>query len=91
MRSIEESLGRVRDERNGPRTIDLDLILYGLQRIESHEAGLELIVPHPRMHLRSFVQPLAEIAPFRGSPRRRVMGPVQLLQSLENPEERKRA
>lgn len=57
---IERRFGRLRGERNGPRTLDLDLLLY---------AGLEfdlpeLTLPHPRMHLRAFVlQPLAEIAP----------------------------
>jgi 2-amino-4-hydroxy-6-hydroxymethyldihydropteridine diphosphokinase len=57
---IEQELGRVRQERHGPRTIDLDLLLYGDQVL--NEDGLE--VPHPRMHLRSFVlEPFAEIAP----------------------------
>src|SRR5262245_27329745 len=57
---IEHSLGRVRRERYGPRTLDLDVLLYGDQVI--HEPGLE--VPHPRMHERRFVlAPLAGIAP----------------------------
>ena len=57
---IESSLGRVRAERWGPRTLDLDLLLYGDEVIR--EPGLE--VPHPRMHERRFVlEPLAEIAP----------------------------
>ena len=57
---IERSLGRVRAERWGPRTLDLDLLLYDGEVIR--EAGLE--VPHPRMHERRFVlEPLAEIAP----------------------------
>jgi 2-amino-4-hydroxy-6-hydroxymethyldihydropteridine diphosphokinase len=57
---IESSNGRVREERWGPRTLDLDLLLYDAQVI--HEPDLE--VPHPRMHERAFVlQPLAEIAP----------------------------
>jgi 2-amino-4-hydroxy-6-hydroxymethyldihydropteridine diphosphokinase len=57
---IERQLGRVRRERFGPRTIDLDLLLYGdLVRDEP-----DLTVPHPRMHERLFVLgPLAEIAP----------------------------
>ena len=47
-------------ERWGPRTIDLDLLLYGAERIE--EEGLT--VPHPRLHERLFVlEPLAELAP----------------------------
>jgi 3-oxoacyl-[acyl-carrier protein] reductase len=57
---IEQRLGRVRHERHGPRTIDLDLLLYGNLVRE----GKELTVPHPRLHERAFVlQPLAEIAP----------------------------
>lgn len=60
---IEATLGRpALPERmpNGPRTIDLDLLLYDNQTI--NEPGL--VVPHPRMHLRRFVlDPLAEIAP----------------------------
>jgi 2-amino-4-hydroxy-6-hydroxymethyldihydropteridine diphosphokinase len=57
---IETSLGRVRDLRDGPRTIDLDLLLY--DDIIRDDPSLTL--PHPRMHQRLFVlQPLAEIAP----------------------------
>jgi NAD(P)-dependent dehydrogenase (short-subunit alcohol dehydrogenase family) len=57
---IESGLGRVRQERDGPRTVDLDLLLYG-DRVRSDS---ELTVPHPRLHERLFVlRPLAEIAP----------------------------
>src|SRR5262245_53774186 len=57
---VEQSLGRVREERFGPRTIDLDLLLYGTETRE----GRELTLPHPRMHEREFVLvPLVEIAP----------------------------
>jgi 2-amino-4-hydroxy-6-hydroxymethyldihydropteridine diphosphokinase len=57
---IERDLGRVRLERNGPRTIDLDLLLYADRIV--HEPGL--VVPHPRLHERDFVlNPLAEVAP----------------------------
>jgi 2-amino-4-hydroxy-6-hydroxymethyldihydropteridine diphosphokinase len=56
---IERNLGRIRRERHGPRTIDLDLLLYDEQVIQ--EPGLT--VPHPAMHERWFVlKPLAEIA-----------------------------
>jgi 2-amino-4-hydroxy-6-hydroxymethyldihydropteridine diphosphokinase len=56
---IERVHGRVRDFPNAPRTLDLDIVLYGDRRIS--EAGLT--VPHPRMLERSFVMvPLAEIA-----------------------------
>ncbi|HLG42074.1 MAG TPA: 2-amino-4-hydroxy-6-hydroxymethyldihydropteridine diphosphokinase, partial [Planctomycetota bacterium] len=51
LRGIENELGRVRRERWGPRTIDLDLLLYGDRRIESPT----LQVPHPRMLERRFV------------------------------------
>jgi 2-amino-4-hydroxy-6-hydroxymethyldihydropteridine diphosphokinase len=57
---IESGLGRVRAERDGPRTIDLDLLLYGDQVVD--EPGL--VVPHPRLHQRAFVlRPLADLAP----------------------------
>ena len=57
---IEHRHGRERTFRNAPRTLDLDLLLYGDARF--HEPGLAL--PHPRMHERAFVlEPLREIAP----------------------------
>jgi 3-oxoacyl-[acyl-carrier protein] reductase len=57
---IERQFGRVRSEPNSPRTLDLDLILYGDRVINTPE----LTIPHPRMHERDFVLvPLAEIAP----------------------------
>ncbi|HMG73538.1 MAG TPA: 2-amino-4-hydroxy-6-hydroxymethyldihydropteridine diphosphokinase [Pyrinomonadaceae bacterium] len=57
---IEWLLGRTRDVKDGPRTLDLDLLLYG--EVQSHTEFLTL--PHPRMHERRFVlEPLAEIAP----------------------------
>ena len=60
LQRIEQSHGRQRPYRNAPRTLDLDLLLYGEQRIDS----ATLTVPHPRMHERAFVvRPLAEIAP----------------------------
>jgi len=56
----EKSLKRVRNIRWGPRTIDLDILVYGKQAIK--KSTLE--IPHPRMHERAFVlQPLADIAP----------------------------
>jgi 2-amino-4-hydroxy-6-hydroxymethyldihydropteridine diphosphokinase len=58
--SIERTQGRVRTIPNGPRILDLDLLLFGAERID--EQGLS--VPHPRMHERAFVLvPLLEIAP----------------------------
>jgi 2-amino-4-hydroxy-6-hydroxymethyldihydropteridine diphosphokinase len=57
---IEWLLGRTRDVKDGPRTLDLDLLLYG--EVQSHTEFLTL--PHPRMHERRFVlEPLVEIAP----------------------------
>lgn len=57
---IENEHGRTRDYVNAPRTLDLDLLLYDNQKIQTED----LIVPHPRMHLRAFVlQPLAELNP----------------------------
>lgn len=57
---VEQSLGRTREVAMGPRSIDLDLLLYG---DESRDTQL-LTLPHPRLHLRRFVLvPLAEIAP----------------------------
>ena len=58
--AIEEAAGRTRPEPLAPRTLDLDLILYGDKKIE--EPGL--LVPHPRFRERLFVlEPLAEVAP----------------------------
>src|SRR5262249_61587299 len=59
--AVEQRFGRVRvPGEHGPRTIDLDLLLYGDERID--EPGLT--VPHPRLHERRFVlEPLAELAP----------------------------
>ncbi len=55
---IENSIGRVRGVKNGPRTIDLDILTYGDQHIE--EDGLT--IPHPRMRERDFVmRPLNEL------------------------------
>lgn len=57
---IENELGRVREFRWGPRIIDLDVLLYNDETIETER----LIVPHPRMYERAFVLvPLQEIAP----------------------------
>lgn len=59
--AIEQAHGRERPYRNAPRTLDLDLLLYGDEIIDDAPG---LIVPHPRMHERAFVlAPLAEAAP----------------------------
>jgi 2-amino-4-hydroxy-6-hydroxymethyldihydropteridine diphosphokinase len=77
--AVEHRLGRVRaGERFGPRTIDLDLLLY--DDVEFEEPGLTL--PHPRLHERRFaLEPLAELAPDAVVPGR---GPVsELLSALD--------
>ncbi|UCV16192.1 2-amino-4-hydroxy-6-hydroxymethyldihydropteridine diphosphokinase [Quatrionicoccus australiensis] len=57
---LENRFGRLRAEKNGPRTLDLDLLLYNDQFLDLPRLQL----PHPRLHLRAFVlQPLAEISP----------------------------
>jgi 2-amino-4-hydroxy-6-hydroxymethyldihydropteridine diphosphokinase len=86
--AIERAHGRVRDIPDGPRTLDLDIILYGEAAL--HEDGLTL--PHPRAHERAFVlAPLLEvwpdaIIPGRGSAsqyRERVAG--QAIERLPDP------
>ena len=58
--AIERRFGRIRSEKNGPRTLDLDLLLYDDLVCDTPHLHL----PHPRLHLRAFViVPLAEIAP----------------------------
>jgi 2-amino-4-hydroxy-6-hydroxymethyldihydropteridine diphosphokinase len=61
LQAIETACGRVRDARRfGPRTLDLDILTYGQERIREPD----LIVPHPRLRERAFVLvPLADIAP----------------------------
>ena len=57
---IEADMGRVRKERWGPRTIDLDILLFGQDIIREPN----LTIPHPRMHERRFViAPMVELAP----------------------------
>ena len=60
LRAIEQAAGRVRTIPWGPRTLDLDLLLYERLVIQQPD----LTIPHPRLHEREFVlEPLAEIAP----------------------------
>jgi 2-amino-4-hydroxy-6-hydroxymethyldihydropteridine diphosphokinase len=60
LQGLERQAGRERPYPNAPRTLDLDLLLYG-QRVLRTE---HLTLPHPRMHQRRFVlEPLAEVAP----------------------------
>jgi 2-amino-4-hydroxy-6-hydroxymethyldihydropteridine diphosphokinase len=72
--AVEQGLGRTREgTRFGPRTIDLDLVLFGDEQVD--EPGLT--VPHPRLHERAFVlEPLAELDPALVVPGR---GPLESL------------
>lgn len=68
LQRLEQAAGRERPYPNAPRTLDLDLLLFGAARIDS----ARLRLPHPRMFMRAFVLvPLAEIAP-------QLVGPAQL-------------
>ncbi len=59
-RAVEDDLDRVREERWGPRTIDVDVLTYGDEEIDEPD----LTIPHPRMHERGFVlAPLLELTP----------------------------
>ena len=64
LQNLEQAAGRERPFRNAPRTLDLDILLYGSAQIQSET----LTIPHPRMRERAFVLlPLHEIAPERVS------------------------
>jgi 2-amino-4-hydroxy-6-hydroxymethyldihydropteridine diphosphokinase len=64
LQQLERQAGRERNYHNAPRTLDLDLLLFG----KEHIAHPDLVVPHPRMWQRAFVlHPLAELAPKRVS------------------------
>lgn len=59
LQEIEHKMGRIREIKNGPRVIDLDILLYNREVINQPH----LTIPHPRLHKRSFVlDPLSEIA-----------------------------
>ena len=65
LQRLEQGAGRERPYRNAPRTLDLDILLFGEGRIDSPQ----LVVPHARMNDRAFVLvPLAEIAPHLVAP-----------------------
>lgn len=82
LQGIEDSLGRVRRFRNGPREIDLDILDFaGLVRQRP-----DPVLPHPRMHERRFVlAPLAEIAPRWRHPRTRETARRMMAQLSERP------
>jgi len=61
LKNMEQEMGRKREFKGSPRTIDLDLLLYG-QEVVNEE---DLIIPHPEMHKRRFVlEPMCEIASY---------------------------
>ena len=65
LQRIEDEQGRVRDERWGPRTLDLDLVSYKVAGNEITSDDPDLTLPHPRAHVRSFVmEPWAEVDPW---------------------------
>ena len=72
LQDIERRHGRVRSAHHAPRTLDLDLLLYGGQTIDEPT----LRVPHPRLHLRAFVlRPLLDIEPRLQAP---ALGPLSV-------------
>jgi len=79
---IERELGRMRFTPKGPRTIDLDILLFGNAVI--HAAGLE--IPHPRLSERRFVlEPLAELVPDLRPPRGRRTVREMLAEVMDQP------
>lgn len=73
MHAIERRHRRRRVTRNAPRTLDLDLLLYGRRRLRQPALAL----PHPRMHQRAFVlMPLRDLAPSASVPGHGAVGPL---------------
>lgn len=78
---VEEQLDRKREIDKGPRTIDIDILLYNRDRISQPK----LTIPHPKMKERSFVLiPLLEIAPRAKFPSGKLIGKSVKVSSLEN-------
>jgi dihydropteroate synthase len=90
LQDLELQAGRERPYRNAPRTLDLDLLLYGQRVLNS----ATLTLPHPRMHQRRFVlEPLAEVAPALAIPHAGPLGTLltqvaaQVVERCDGPEE----
>jgi 2-amino-4-hydroxy-6-hydroxymethyldihydropteridine diphosphokinase len=78
--TLENLAGRVRPYRNAPRTLDIDLLLYGDASIQSQA----LTVPHPRMRQRAFVlKPLSDLSPLKVSAQELQSVQFQTLQKLD--------
>jgi 2-amino-4-hydroxy-6-hydroxymethyldihydropteridine diphosphokinase len=78
---VEQWHGRVRGRRWGPRTLDLDLLLYGMLRMNTRE----LVLPHPGVHCRDFVvHPLSELSPGLSIPGRGSLGYWRMRVSSRN-------
>jgi 2-amino-4-hydroxy-6-hydroxymethyldihydropteridine diphosphokinase len=81
LQSLERAAGRERPYVNAPRTLDLDILLYGAGRIDSPA----LTVPHPRMMQRAFVlYPLADVLPDFVKPTDRLAVQDQAIEVMEN-------
>ena len=82
LQAIEAAAGRERPYRNAPRTLDLDILLFGDLALDTPT----LTVPHPRMRERAFVlRPLAEIAPERVTPAWLAAVQGQRIERLDSP------
>jgi 2-amino-4-hydroxy-6-hydroxymethyldihydropteridine diphosphokinase len=86
LREMETQMGSKKLIAKGPRLIDMDILLYGDQVIDTPD----LQVPHPRMHLRRFVlEPLAEIAPNARHPVSGLSATAMLARTPDNSAVRK--
>ena len=84
LQAIEQAAGRQRSYRNAPRTLDLDIELWGEQVIDLPD----LSVPHPRMWQRAFVLlPLAELLPERISPAQLAAVADQRIERMASPQQ----
>ncbi len=79
LQSMEQAAGRLRPYQNAPRTLDLDILLFGDDMVQTPD----LVIPHPRMGQRAFVLvPLAEVAPELVSTAQRLAVSAQAILKL---------